>query len=149
MASNPQIPFLHFFQTLAIPLRSPFIFYPCCSNVTHTINFTASSYLPALGANIFCLRDYVRDALFIKRMSNFQVLCQNRMLGIGPHLSDEAAIDIGGMWGKDPVDPSAEAYRVIAQTIEDNALSTDARYTNPPRSQPSPLPKGQIKARVG
>ncbi len=64
-------------------------------------------------------------------MSNIQVLCQNRMLGIGPHLSDEAAIDIEGMWGKDPVDPSAEAYRVIAQTIEDNALSTDGTQTHP------------------
>jgi hypothetical protein len=70
---------------------------PCCSDVNHHINITASSHLPALGTNISHLRDYVRDTLFTKRLSNFRVLCPNRMVGVGPHLSDEAAKDIGRM----------------------------------------------------
>jgi hypothetical protein len=37
----------------------------------------------------------MRDSLFTKRTSNFRVLCPNRMLGIFPHLTDEAAMDIG------------------------------------------------------
>jgi hypothetical protein len=32
---------------------------PCCQDESHQVNFTASSYLPALGSNIFRLRDYI------------------------------------------------------------------------------------------
>jgi hypothetical protein len=63
----------------------------------HNTNFSANSYLPALGTNIFRLRDYMRDTLFTKRTGNFRVLCPIRMLGIFPQLSDEVASDIGGM----------------------------------------------------
>jgi hypothetical protein len=70
---------------------------PCCQEDKHHLNFKASDYLPALGSNIFRLRDYIRDALFTKRTSNYRVLCPNRTLGIGPHLSDEYARKISGM----------------------------------------------------
>jgi hypothetical protein len=61
---------------------------PCCQDETHHTNFSASQYLPALGSNIFRLRDFIRDFLYTKRTSNFRVICPNRMLGIGPQLSD-------------------------------------------------------------
>jgi hypothetical protein len=104
-----------------------------CQDDAHHVNFKASGYLPALGSNTFRLRDYIRDALFTKRTSNCRVLCLNRMLGIGPHLSDEDAQQIGGMWGPDPVHPSEEAYRVIAASIEEDANCSEAWYMNPPK----------------
>jgi hypothetical protein len=63
------------------------------------------------------------------------------MLRIGLHLSDEATKDIGGMWGKDSVHRSPEAYGVITRAIEDNTLSTDAWYTNLPNWSVEPPSK--------
>ncbi len=118
---------------------------PCCNEETHHVNFKASGYLPALGSNIFRLRDYIRDALFTKRTSNYRVLCPNRMLGIGAHLSDEDAQKIGGLWGPDPVHPSQEAYKVLAASIEDDLCCSEARYTNPPKEA---LGNAQKKPRI-
>ncbi len=70
-------------------------------------------------------------------MSNFWVVCPNRMLRICLHLSDEATKDIGGMYRKDSVHPSPEAFGVITRAIEDDTLSTNALYTN--------LPKGPVE----
>ncbi len=40
---------------------------PCCQDASHHTNFGASQYLPALGSNIFRLRDFIRDSLYTKR----------------------------------------------------------------------------------
>jgi hypothetical protein len=106
---------------------------PCCQDESHHTNFSASQYLPALGLNIFRLRDFIRDSLYTKRTSNFRVLCPNKMLGIGPQLSDVDARKIGGMWGPDPVHPSEEAYKEIASAIEAEVNDGEAKFTNPPR----------------
>ncbi len=117
----------------------------CCGDDDHHVNFHASGYLPALGSNIFRLRDYIRDALYTKRTSNFRVLCPNRMLGIGAHLSDEDAQRIGGLWGPDPVHPGQEAYKILATSIEDDLSCNEARYTNPPKEA---LGNAQKKPRI-
>jgi hypothetical protein len=114
---------------------------PCCGDEGHHVNFHASGYLPALGSNIFRLRDYIRDALYTKRTANFRVLCPNRMLGIGAHLSDEDAQRIGGLWGPDPVHPSQDAYKILATSIEDDLLCSKERYTNPPKEAPGNVKK--------
>jgi hypothetical protein len=114
---------------------------PCCGDEEHHVNFHASGYLPALGSNIFRLRDYIRDALYTKRTANFRVLCPNRMLGIGAHLSDEDAQRIGGLWGPDPVHPSQDAYKILATSIEDDLSCSEARYTNPPKEAPGNVKK--------
>ncbi len=80
----------------------------------------------------------MRDSLLTKRNSNFRVLCPNRMLGIFPLLTNEAAIDIGGMWGGDPVHPSEDAYRSIARAIEDDLSNFEAKYTNTLKSNTEP-----------
>jgi hypothetical protein len=55
---------------------------PCCDNQLHHLNYSATTYLPALGASVFRLRDSIRDSLYIKRCSNFRVVCTNKLLGI-------------------------------------------------------------------
>jgi hypothetical protein len=107
---------------------------PCCQDPSHHTNFGASQYLPALGSNIFRLRDFIRDSLYTKRTTNFRVLCPNRMLGIGPQLSDADARRIGGMWGPDPVHPSTDAYKEMAAALDAEVSDGSAKYTNPPRS---------------
>ncbi len=72
---------------------------PCCDNVNHHVNYSSLSYLPALGSSVFRLRDNIRDALFMRRTSNFRVVCANKLMGIGPHLSNQAASDISRLWG--------------------------------------------------
>jgi hypothetical protein len=72
---------------------------PCCDNVNHHLNYSSPTYLPTLGASVFCLRDNIRDALYTRRTGNFRVVCANKLMGIGPHLSDQAASDISRLWG--------------------------------------------------
>jgi hypothetical protein len=48
---------------------------PCCENPEHHTNYSASTYLPALGSNVFRLREHIRDALFTCRTRNFRVIC--------------------------------------------------------------------------
>ncbi len=64
---------------------------PCCDDTNHHLNYSAPAYLPALGASVFRLRDNIRDCLFTRRTSNFRVVCSNKLMGIGPQLSDEMA----------------------------------------------------------
>jgi hypothetical protein len=37
---------------------------PCRDDEKHHLNYSASSYLPALGANVFRLHEYIRDSLY-------------------------------------------------------------------------------------
>jgi hypothetical protein len=52
----------------------------CCDNANHHVNYTTPTYLPALGASVFRLRDNIRDTLFTKRTSNFRVVCSNKLM---------------------------------------------------------------------
>jgi lysophospholipase L1-like esterase len=95
---------------------------------------TLPPYLPALGASVFRLRDSICDALFTKRCTNFRVICDNKLISIGPDLSDDAAKVISRMWGTDPVHPSPAAYEALACAIERDVLTDDVKYINAPKS---------------
>jgi hypothetical protein len=114
---------------------------PCCDNQLHHLNYSAPTYLPALGASVFRLRDSIRDSLYTKRCPNFRVVCSNRLLGIGPDLSDEAARSISQLWGTDPVHPSREAYEALASAIERDVLSDEVKYINAPNPHGGNPPK--------
>jgi hypothetical protein len=108
---------------------------PCCDDPLHHLNYAVPTYLPALGASVFRLRDNIRDALYTRRCSNFWVVCANRLIGIGPQLSDEAAKIISQMWGSDPVHPRREAYEALAAAIESDILTDDVKFANPPKTR--------------
>jgi hypothetical protein len=114
---------------------------PCCSNPDHHTNYSSLHYLPALGSNIFRLRDHIRDALYTRRTSNFRVLCPNRMLGLGPALEDEKAREISDQWGSDAVHPLPAAYGTMASAIESDIADPSAKYINAPKSQTEPPAK--------
>jgi hypothetical protein len=119
---------------------------PCCSDPEHLTNYCTPGYLPRLGEAVASLRDHIRDALFTRRVSNFRVLCPNKMFGMGlrrNEISDEEAARTAALWGPDPVHPTAAAYRMIAGAIEADLMDVDARYTNPPKG----LQTGPKKAR--
>ncbi len=84
---------------------------------------------------MFRLWDNIRDALYTRRCSNFRVVCTNRLIGIGPHLSDDAAKEISQMWGSDPVHPKSEAYEALATAIERDVLTDEVKYINAPKSR--------------
>ncbi len=101
---------------------------------THTINYRTAGYLPRHGDAIASLRDSIRDALFVKKVPNFRVICPNRMIGVGhrrQELTDEEAAKAAALWGPDPVHPTSAAYRQIAESLEEDLKDEDARYTNP------------------
>jgi hypothetical protein len=75
-----------------------------------------------LGANVFRLQEYICESLYTKGTSNFKVVCANKLLGIGPNLSDESARDISKLWGNNAVHPQPEAYEALAHTIESDIL---------------------------
>jgi hypothetical protein len=108
---------------------------PCCDDPLHHLNYAAPTYLPALGASVFRLRDNIRDALYTRRCNNFRVVCANRLIGIGPQLSDEAAKMISQMWGSDPVHPKHEAYEALAAAIERDVLTDEVKFINAPKSR--------------
>jgi hypothetical protein len=119
---------------------------PCCSDPDHLINYRTPGYLPRLGEAVASLRDHIRDALFTRRVSNFRVLCPNKMFGMGlrrNEITDEEATRTAALWGPDPVHPTTAAYRMIAGAIEADLMDGDARYTNPPKG----LQTGPKKAR--
>jgi hypothetical protein len=107
---------------------------PCCDNPLHHVNYSAATYLPALGASVFRLRDSIHDSLYTKRCPNFRVVCTNKLIGIGPDLSDEAARAISQLWGSDPVHPSRAAYEALAGAIERDVLKDDVKYINAPKT---------------
>ncbi len=110
---------------------------PCCGDPTHTVNYHTVGFLPRLGDAIASLRDSIRDALFVKKVPNFQVLCPNRMIGVGQRRqepSDEEAAKAAALWGSDPVHPTSAAYRLIAESLEEDLRDEDARYTNPTKA---------------
>jgi hypothetical protein len=106
---------------------------PCCDNPLNHMNYSAATYLPALGASVFRLRDSIRDALYTKRCSNFRVVCTNKLIGIDPDLSNDAAKVISQLWGTDPVHPSRAAYETLACAIERDVLTDDVKYINAPK----------------
>ncbi len=114
---------------------------PCCSDPEHHTNYSAPNYLPALGSNIFRLQEHIRDALYTRTISNFRVLCPNRMLGLGPALEDEKAKEISAQWGSDAVHPLPVAYEIMATALENDVSDQGSRYINPPKSQGGPPEK--------
>jgi lysophospholipase L1-like esterase len=107
---------------------------PCCGDPLHLVNYRTTGYLPKLGDAIAALRDHVRDALFVKKIPNFRVLCPNKMVGVGKtkhETTDEEAAKTAAVWGPDPVHPTSAAYRLIAEALEADIENPDARYTNP------------------
>ncbi len=109
---------------------------PCCDNVDHVSNYREKNYLPKLNMAISGLRDYIRDALYIRRISNYRVLCPNKMIGLGPRsadISDMEAKEFAELWGDNPVHPSLAASRKMATDLVNDLLDQDARYTNPTR----------------
>ncbi len=45
---------------------------PCCSDPGHVVNYCTAGFQPKLGNTIVALRDYIRDALFVKKVPIFQ-----------------------------------------------------------------------------
>jgi hypothetical protein len=110
---------------------------PCCGDPAHTVNYHTIGFLPRLGDAIAGLRDSIRDALFVRKVPNFRVLCPNRMVGVGKskkETTDEEAAKAAALWGADPVHPTSAAYRLIAESLEEDLRDDDARYTNPTKA---------------
>ncbi len=123
-----------------LTLLARYLVAPCCSDPRHVVNYRSAGFLPKLGDAIAVLRDFIRDALFVKKIPNFRVLCPNRMIGVGQRRqepSDEEAAKSAALWGPDPVHPISAAYCVIADSLETDIWNTEARYTNPARHHPS------------
>jgi hypothetical protein len=111
---------------------------PCCDDPTHVTNYRAVGYLPRLGAATSALKDYIRDSLYTRRISNYRVVCSNKILGIGQRQSERAIEDarlLADLWGGDPVHPANTAYKVIAEGILKDISCAESRYTNPPKSK--------------
>jgi hypothetical protein len=80
---------------------------------------------------------FIRDSLFTKKVSNYRLVCPNRVLDLSQKTlctSSSVAKAAAELWGDDPVHPGDESYSKIAQFIESDLANPEARYTNPPAS---------------
>ncbi len=96
--------------------------------------YKSAGYQPRLGMATSALKDYVRDTLYTRHVSNFRVLCPNKILGIGQwrmELPLEDARELAQTWGNDPVHPTTTAYKRIVEGIVQDLKNPEARYTNP------------------
>jgi hypothetical protein len=85
---------------------------------------------------MYALQEYLRNSLYIRRASNFRVVCPNQMLEIRSGLSDEDARESSKLWGGAAVYPAAEGYAQIVTKLEEDLLS-DVKFTKKPRSMTS------------
>jgi hypothetical protein len=109
---------------------------PYCADTDHVSNYREKNYLPKLNMAISSLRDYIRDSLYTRCIQNYQVLCPNKMVGLGPRqadISDTEAKEFAELWGDNPVHPSQAAYRKMASDLAADLMDQEARYTNPVR----------------
>jgi hypothetical protein len=82
------------------------------------------------------LRDFIRDALYVRCIANFRVLCPNKMIGLGPRsasISDCEAKEFADLWGSDPVHPSHATFRKMVADLVADLLDQEARCTDPAR----------------
>jgi hypothetical protein len=117
-------------------------------------NSNQPGLLPNLYSKVYALRDFMRDSFYTKMVANFRVLCRNRMLEIGPRPDDMSyakASSLATLWGKDPVHPSAAAYKKMPDAVLGDPQDAEARDTNPPRKpadcaaeRPSTVPTGLV-----
>jgi hypothetical protein len=113
---------------------------PCCPNPEHVTNYKTPGYLPRLGMATSALKDFVRDTLYTRHVSNFRVLCPNKILGIGQRRTDmpiEEARELAHTWGNDPVHPSSAAYmRIVEGIVQDLKNPKPATPTRPRETHP-------------
>jgi hypothetical protein len=60
---------------------------PCCDDPGHLVNYREQGYLPRLNNSISALRDCNRDSLYSRRVSNYRILCPNKMIRLDPALA--------------------------------------------------------------
>jgi hypothetical protein len=109
---------------------------PCCDNVDHVSNYREKNYLPKLNMAVSGLQDYIRDSLYTCCISNYWVLCPNKMIGLGPRsvdISDSEAKEFAELWGDNPVHASLSVYHKMAIDLVTDLLDQEARYSNPAR----------------
>ncbi len=107
----------------------------CCGQRGHISNFGVERYLGALCDSVLELRMFIRDSLFTKKVSNYRLVCPNRVLELSQKTictSNSAAKAAAELWGDDPVHPGDDSYAKIARFIESDLANPEARYTNPP-----------------
>jgi hypothetical protein len=115
------------------------------------MNYCKAGFQPKLGNTIVALCEYIRDALFVKKVPNFRVLCLNRMIGVGQQRqepTDEEAAKSPALWGPDPVHPTGAAARAMADSLESDIQNQDARYMNPAKPYPV-VKKTLLRAKPG
>jgi hypothetical protein len=107
---------------------------PCCSDSKHHINYGSPSYHTRLGDAVHALCDNIRDSLYTRRVPNSRVFCPYRMVGVGQQNqvpTDKEAAKAAALWGRNLVHPTAVAYRCMAEQLECDLNTSEARYTNP------------------
>ncbi len=74
---------------------------------------------------------FIRDSLFTKKVSNYRLVCPNRVLKLGQKslcLSSSVAKAVAELWGDDPVHPGDDSYEKIARFLETDLANSEARY---------------------
>ena len=86
---------------------------PCCSNRSHVTNFGEKRYGKVMGDRLADIGDWLKEFVFGKRITNFQVFSPT-LLTMSP---DDTREEMRATWGKDPVHLSKHGYAKEARAL--------------------------------
>ena len=106
---------------------------PCCNNRGHVTNFGEKKYGRSMGDRLADIGDWVKEFVYGKRITNFQVFCPTS-LTMAP---DDSKDELRATWGRDPVHLTKYGYgkeaRALLETLEKN-LSLERRSSTSTKS---------------
>ena len=99
---------------------------PCCNNRGHVTNFGDKKYGKIMGDKLADIGDWVKEFVYGKRITNFQVFSPTTLI-LG---TDDSKDEMRATWGRDPVHMTKHGYgkeaRALLETLEKN-LSLERR----------------------
>jgi len=86
---------------------------PCCSNKQHVTNFGEKKYGKQMGDRLADIGDWVKEFVYGKRITNFQVFCPTSLTMCPAETKEE----LMAIWGRDPVHLSRHGYAKEARAL--------------------------------
>jgi lysophospholipase L1-like esterase len=118
-----------------------YLYVPCCRDQEHVTNLKNDDFRTKMRTECDNARQKIRDSAWISGLARTKAINPGRSLR---EFCVRAGIDERQVWGDDPVHPSREGYKAIAEEIVKVAATAGAPPANAKRA-PDRSPHGDRK----